>query len=431
MATVVKPYRLRLSYMGGFSACGPATPVAPFNESRLVGSSNDLTITKSANLNDWVQRIKEGRNASTDLTVTGSSVKRYVPSYYKWVHRCRACSGVPETSTKGSQWVYGDMTSSSGFPAANPTSLSATVAQNLAKERFMLNCLAKQRMFTGGVFLGELRKTLRMIRSPAKSLFSSIGGTIDSLRKRGKLLPKNRRKEFLANTYLEATYGWLPLISDIQNGAEALAEYTLKRRDHIPVRGYSGVVLDSYAETWEYQGLLDPLSMLARDLRTVKTNTVEVKYYGKLRSDPIDTLAMHARFFGFDPRSFVPTAWELIPYSFLVDYFTNIGNVINAWSFQTSQLIWCSRTTVKRCSSRFFTRLNKGYENTQIGNCKGYSVTISDGDLTLESFDIRRKADAYSDMLSPPSIRFRLPDMGMKWLNIAALAKGRFLKPFF
>lgn len=41
-----------------------------------------------------------------------------------------------------------------------------------------------------------------------------------------------------------------------------------------------------------------------------------------------DNRDWHTRM-GLTIQEFVPTVWELIPYSFVVDYFTNIGDVVN------------------------------------------------------------------------------------------------------
>lgn len=352
MGTVVWPYKLRLPYLGAFSACGTGNPASPFSGSRVLSSSSDLTITKQdVNNRNWKKLIREGKNASTDLTVSGSHLFKYRPGYYQVTGTCRdtcTSTATANNSKGGGQWVYGNICLAVGFPSSNPTSIDTDEATNLARERFQLNSLDKQRRFTGGVFLGELHKTLHMIRSPAKNLFKSIGETTASLRKRGKLLPKHKRKEFLGNTYLEASYGWAPLVSDIQNGAEALAEYHLKRRNNtVYVRGSSGVIETLLSDVTSNQSLQYGLSLLKFRRREVDTARVEVKYYGKLLVSPANTLFLNERFWGLDLSQFAPTAWELMPYSFLIDYFTNIGNIINAWSFQSSQLYWVTKT-VKR-----------------------------------------------------------------------------------
>lgn len=433
MLIVVKPYKVILPYSGGFVSCTDSDPYPPFVGSKVINSGRDLTITYGDNHRDWKDRIRRGSNATTDLTVDGVRMLGYVPAYYSWHSNCVAnCQGSPSATNKGSQWVYGNITSTQAFPTTDPVTLDQEAAKNLAKERFMLNALDKQRRFQGGVFLGELSRSIRMMRKPAKNLFESIGRTTANLRKNGMLLPKHKRREFLGNSYLEASYGWRPLVSDIQNGAEALAEYHLKRgQESVYVRGASGPMDELISDVTTLQPLQYGLSAMRFRRRIVNTSTVFAKYYGKLNVAPVNTLFMYERFLGLDLSSFVPTAWELMPYSFLVDYFTNIGNVINAWSFQEAQLNWCSRTVVRSFNRKYHTGSQFEGDSPSPGSCYGRLVASHPEEFTLQRMRIERSANVLGEMSSIPSIRFRLPGTSMKWLNIAALAKVKFSKPFF
>jgi len=54
--------------------------------------------------------------------------------------------------------------------------------------------------------------------------------------------------------------------------------------------------------------------------------------------------------FGFQPSEFLPTAWELLPWSFLADYFSNIGDCLTAWSTVTDkvEVAYINRTIVQK-----------------------------------------------------------------------------------
>jgi hypothetical protein len=46
---------------------------------------------------------------------------------------------------------------------------------------------------------------------------------------------------------------------------------------------------------------------------------------------------------GLHPSNWLPTAWELLPYSFVYDYFANIGDIINAATVQQSDMTFGNR----------------------------------------------------------------------------------------
>lgn len=70
-----------------------------------------------------------------------------------------------------------------------------------------------------------------------------------------------------------------------------------------------------------------------------------VVYRGMVRIAQ-DTIQEVHRNLGLDLSSFAPTVWEVIPYSFVADYFTNIGDMIDAASFPRSTLSWVAKTIV-------------------------------------------------------------------------------------
>jgi hypothetical protein len=124
-------------------------------------------------------------------------------------------------------------------------------------------------------------------------------------------------------------------------------------------------------------------------------------------------------------RDFVPALWEWIPYSFLVDYFTNIGDIIEAASFPKSDLAWCARTyrnTAVRDGSRMTCRVTSS---------NAYPLT---GYTRLDAFYpssiiIRRKYVSRAAFVGSfvPSFQIEIPGSRgfKKYLNIGALALSR------
>jgi hypothetical protein len=122
---------------------------------------------------------------------------------------------------------------------------------------------------------------------------------------------------------------------------------------------------------------------------------------------------------GFNLKEFVPTAWELIPYSFLVDYFSNIGEILEASVVNLSNLAYYGRTIRSRRKQAFygvpdFDKNNTYWEFEQ----DLVTVTGSVGKLIATYSKVSRDIP----ILGIPSLQIELPKFGTKWLNLAALA---------
>jgi hypothetical protein len=118
---------------------------------------------------------------------------------------------------------------------------------------------------------------------------------------------------------------------------------------------------------------------------------------------------------GFDLSSWAPTVWELIPYSFLIDYFSNIGDVIVGWSNLGIQLSWCNRTSRKT--------IEYTDQTVPHPNWGGYAVSHAPAKYFCAKRSVSRAT--YTGTLVP-DVDFEIPDLGSKkWLNIAALIASR------
>jgi hypothetical protein len=124
--------------------------------------------------------------------------------------------------------------------------------------------------------------------------------------------------------------------------------------------------------------------------------------------------------FGVDWRELVLTGWELIPYSFLVDYFTNIGEILEAHSLAVSNFHW-KNVTIRRIgtavkSSRYKPKVLSEYQS------------YSDFGVSPCSISAQSKIVSRAPHMGPliPTLEFSVPWTGKRWLNMAALAMNRF-----
>lgn len=209
--------------------------------------------------------------------------------------------------------------------------------------------------FQGFTILGELRETIQMFRSPFNSLVKRLERFQDNwkrpmLRYRAnKRVPsaKHRRERRqlvndLNDSFLELMFGLMPLIGDVEDIAEACVE--LNSEPEI-VRSFGKARAEANTSVEEHVfGEYFNFKMLYR--ARVQVNMKYCIGVRRMGSDP--NLANRlVKVGGFTTDNIIPAAYELLPWSFLFDYVSNLGDIISAVTTDTSDVVWSSRTTVE------------------------------------------------------------------------------------
>jgi hypothetical protein len=277
----------------------------------------------------------------------------------------------------------------------------------------------------GGTVLGEIHKTAQMLSKSARFL---SGGVFKYLAEARKLLnPKKKRDSLrkITDLYLETVFGWQPLIFDCKDAAIALGRLS-HESDKTAFRATALVELPQAT----------PLVSSVREgnhfwVKTQKWRSkATVKYYGHLKALPYEEGHPPAErivsLSGFDLRSFIPTVWELIPYSFLIDYFTNIGDCLYAFSFDHDYVKCLSHTVVRESD----------YREDWSPDFTASMKLVNDGAFSLRNATCTGKAGFSSVKLRTfsrgpmNSLPYLLPALtlgdlgGKQMLNIAALLIG-------
>lgn len=401
------------------------------NGSTLVGWSE----IRSGDVNRNRRRqIARGECASTDYSREYKTWQ--MPGAHAWTDWTEQNSGC-SPHLRGHEWTMGNLGSLT-LPGTSPSDIALTLADTIARENAYRAIRARQTAFQGGVFMGEIGETLRMLRGAGRNLWRGIHDYSWDVKRYLRLADNARRSagnprnyvpylrdrtQHLSNMWLEHAYGWRPFWSDIGS-----ANAALERRldDYDPSYPWLGTGEDRRAVSTLPESGSDWSGNVAwRKVRNVET-TARVSYYGRIRGkSAMDRLIFETRLMGFDPNSFIPTVYELIPYSFLVDYFTNLGNVIESWSTWESDLLWCSRGTYVERKQHV---TDWAYDGAAVKAALPTPAFSPVGSLSSNGKHVSSwviKSRSKNGGLAPPGFRFRIPGLGMKWLNIGALAIAR------
>jgi hypothetical protein len=371
----------------------------------------DRTRTGISNPN-WRTQIRDGQNATTPLSGVYTSISsnplRYALTYYNSsVKRYRYIEGSGDGALTCPQI---------GFPTTACT-LSSVNAINKASAKFYKKIRLAQVQMSGPTFLGELAETARMLRKPAAAIQDKVRGYLGKLGKAKRANPKTWTKT-IADTWLEQSFGWAPLIHDAQDAAKAYSRLGEKRDSGPVVAGF----IDTADAPFPYNPLGNYTVTQSNNkvrwfMRGRAIDQVTVRFKGHLLAQPEMTPWDNFALFGFTPSEFVPTAWELLPYSFLVDYFTNIGDILSSSVTSTARLAWSNRTI----RSLRVTLVTPVMDMINTDNANAGWSRINDnssgGACTCTKSTISRTVGG----LELPSLQFNL-ELGLgQGLNLAAL----------
>lgn len=177
-----------------------------------------------------------------------------------------------------------------------------------------------------GESLADFTKTAMMLRRPYKSAIDLLGRMVKTRNRKLVQYGHNFAKAN-ANTWLEYCYGWKPLLLD----AETIIDAAHKKRE------FGGEIRVARAEvkreirrteSFSFGALTDPQwNRSGSASRTETARACSGVLYRINNCTPSDRIA---KLFGTRATDLPATVWEIIPFSFVVDWFVNVGDWINA-----------------------------------------------------------------------------------------------------
>jgi len=207
--------------------------------------------------------------------------------------------------------------------------------------------------------------------------------------------------ERLSDLYLEYALGWKPLVNDLDNLCKEVSSSTVNGtcNKSFSVRKTSkSYTVNTSQYNFGFSGCAGG---------TKAWDTTDKSWTHTLRA-VVSTHYPSMRFpFLHGINDILPSVWELIPYSFCVDYFLNIGDIISAYTSQ---------------SSLGFTYLNEGRATSITRHLTLIPQIGSPGAFTSRSVYYSRTQLAAVPL---PSLTFNIPDRLMPGSILLALVGAR------
>lgn len=298
---------------------------------------------------------------------------------------------------------------STGEKASALATAQSRLFDKLRHETSEANCM---------VSLGELRETIRMIKRPAMGFVR----VLDAYSRSSKSLrdESRTRRAFLRGVvplYLEAVFGWSPLVADIGALARVAARHMIGKP---ALTRISSTVTSPQKATPPYNTVVGPFDCQFRlsSVTTAELTTSAKAYIRTTVSGPISSIENLRLLGGFTFENFVPTAYELIPWSFVADYVSNLGDVISAATACQKDVIGYVSST-KETSSRFESvQFDSSKTIASVGGFDHRPFGVGGGNVKFSLVSFQRTVGG---SIPVPDFQLAVPS-GMQFTNLGFLA---------
>jgi hypothetical protein len=229
--------------------------------------------------------------------------------------------------------------------------LSDSEAISIAASQFYDRAHSAVVAIEGGELLGEIGQTVQEIKrlaTDATSLFSDWRRTI----RRARKIKKTGRAVagIISDAYLRWKFGWDPLVKD----AKALANDL--KDDFLEVQTIKAAGKSTYTHSVQTFPLgLNQFLTCEETLKRSETTSVRHKAGIALKRYGVGGLA---ETLGLSPRNFLPTVYNLLPWTYMIDYFSNLGSIVNAIAFSNMDIRWASTTTRREAQVEIVSGVN-------------------------------------------------------------------------
>jgi len=377
-----------------------------------LSSSYNVTVSKVATGYDnpaWKKQIALKQNATTPRDMEIRTIVKAQPANFR--------KTIQRTSDKKIGTLIETGFLNNQQPVFGHPAIDFTPARSAAYTHAYAKVSDRSRHGQCPVLLGEISQTLRMLRNPLEALhlglhnylkaveYKSLKANIRGINQDGR---RRIIQSIVSDTWLEFQFGWRPLFMDVNDIFTALRAYSTSQE--------LAKVSDVYRAHYD-SPVFSGANNIAQGSKLIENDSKETtlaiySHVGLLPGiDPsFEKLQVGL---GFDSLNFIPTLYELIPWSFVVDYFTTVGDVINTAFAVTDNIAWTSQTEV--IETLYHMRVRDSLEIAA-----GYTILSVDvnvpGAFTFSTKTLKRVTN-----LQYPTFNLKRPSF-LKKLNLVALA---------
>lgn len=357
---------------------------------------------------DWRFAIREGRNASSEM-IGKKWEHGHTPLYYRH-------DGL-KGPVSGHVWVARGAAHPQLDDVIAPGLTPQSRAQNIAAGAILDDYKNAVQTFGGLNFAAEIVETISLFTNPLKGMLRKTIGYaryVGSVKKYALRAPATYADK-IGKGWLAYKFGIEPLANDLASAAFAanqLITGKLAERNTVTIRG-KGLSVENF--DLGYSKVTDAYAPYAEQ-ELWATLSSEVRYKGKVRplvSVPVDW----ASIVGVELSDIVPAVWEAIPFSFLVDYFTNVSQVLSRASYGSTtpylSYVTCGVRNTMEVAGRDY-KFRTDHPDVVDGYVDG---TCMGGSFFTRCVEVHRSSGVE---LPPVTLNFEVPGRSQV-LNVAAL----------
>lgn len=170
------------------------------------------------------------------------------------------------------------------------------------------------KLYDGSAALGVTAAGYRQSADMIRNRYAQMNTPADRMLAQWATLPSGKKAKSLAGAHLEVIFGWKPLIEDIQASAKSVIQKAdtyshVKGRASSPIQtSHRQALTSSLGHNWDYDLQMRVTISATAEVRNLNTWLLE-------RAGLLNPVAV---------------AWDLVPWSFVVNMFVSTGAVVNS-----------------------------------------------------------------------------------------------------
>lgn len=372
---------------------------------------------------DWRGKIQRGEFAASPFSCD-----------YQIMESSKAGATHVSRLVPGYNYVRYDFSGNLSNPGSVDHLLNTVDVENAALMKILEKIKHEQQHADSMVAIAEMGDVIRQFGAPFSAILELSNRRLNRISSEMRGIRGVQRKirflEIVTRSYLEYAFGLAPLIEDTRKTAEALARWKAEKAGELPQPTH--LELKATARQRQATNVMGSVRQLGaswlwyRDYTKVETEvgcryTVHLKH--SLQAD-FGSNERLLQLLGFDPMNWVPTIYEVIPWSWLADYFLNIGNILEAGFTDTSHVEWIQKTVRRETVKSTTIRQDPDYTRSTIG---GSGYVFDFGGLGMGSSSVKRITlnRTLPSTLGVPQLTLSYPNSWAKLANTAAALMNR------